>query len=109
MGVRRLIESWPVYRQLTGDDPSGRGAAAKSARSAQLRPRTGTADRVVKSVCPFCAVGCGQNVYVTDEHVVQIEGDHDRRTRDAAHYEAAYEAEYEARSRDGHTERLDDR
>ncbi len=41
------------------------------------QPRTETADRVVKSVCPYCAVGCGQNVYVKDEKVVQIEGDAD--------------------------------
>jgi formate dehydrogenase major subunit len=39
--------------------------------------RTSTADAVVKSVCPYCAVGCGQNVYVTDGKVVQIEGDPD--------------------------------
>ncbi|QBI55202.1 formate dehydrogenase [Streptomonospora litoralis] len=77
MGVRTLIESWPVYRQLTGKDPSGRGAAAKSAGSRNLRARTAEADRVVKSVCPYCAVGCGQNVYVRDEQVVQIEGDPD--------------------------------
>jgi formate dehydrogenase major subunit len=32
---------------------------------------------VVKSVCPYCAVGCGQNVYVKDDRVVQIEGDPD--------------------------------
>ena len=32
---------------------------------------------MVKSVCPYCAVGCGQNVYVKDEKVVQIEGDPD--------------------------------
>ena len=77
MGVRTWIESWPVYRQLTGDDPLGRGAAAKSPVSARLAPRLGTADRVVKSVCPYCAVGCGQNVYVQDERVTQIEGDPD--------------------------------
>ncbi|KIH96626.1 formate dehydrogenase [Streptomonospora alba] len=77
MGVRTLIESWPVYRQLTGNDRSGRGAAAKSAGSRDLRARTAEADRVVKSVCPYCAVGCGQNVYVRDEKVVQIEGDPD--------------------------------
>ena len=35
------------------------------------------ADRVVKSVCPYCAVGCGQNVYVQDGKVTQIEGDPD--------------------------------
>jgi formate dehydrogenase major subunit len=30
---------------------------------------------VVKSVCPYCAVGCGQNVYVQNGRVTQIEGD----------------------------------
>jgi len=77
MGVRTWIESWPVYRQITGDDPTGRGDAAKSEWSEQLSPRTEDADRVVKSVCPYCAVGCGQNVYVKDEEVIQIEGDPD--------------------------------
>jgi formate dehydrogenase major subunit len=75
MGVRTWIEGWPVYRQLTGDDPLGRGAAAKSGTSAALAPRTRTADQVVKSVCPYCAVGCGQNVYVAGGKVTQIEGD----------------------------------
>ena len=60
MGLRDVFLSWPVVRQITGDDPLGRGAAAQSARSAALQPRTATADRVVQSVCPYCAVGCGQ-------------------------------------------------
>ncbi|MUN38858.1 dehydrogenase [Actinomadura sp. NEAU-AAG5] len=77
MGVRRWIGSWPVYRQATGSDPLGRGAAAKSAGSERLTARVSTADRVVKSVCPYCAVGCGQNVYVQDGKVTQIEGDPD--------------------------------
>ena len=77
MTVRTFIEGWPVYRQLTGNDPLGRGAAAKSRRSAHLDPRTRSADQVVKSICPYCAVGCGQNVYVKDAKVVQIEGDPD--------------------------------
>ncbi|MER7398153.1 formate dehydrogenase [Streptomyces sp. NPDC000151] len=77
MGVQRLIRDWPVYRQLTGKDPLGRGRAAMSAYTEELRPRTDTADRVVQSVCPYCAVGCGQQVYVKDERVVQIEGDPD--------------------------------
>jgi formate dehydrogenase major subunit len=77
MGVRTWIEGWPVYRQLTGTDPLGRGAAAKSSSSASLAPRTMTADKVVKSVCPYCAVGCGQNIYVSAGKVVQIEGDPD--------------------------------
>ena len=67
------IRSWPVYRQLTGTDRRGLGVAAASGRPRV--PRTSTADAVVKSVCPYCAVGCGQNVYVQDGKVVQIEGD----------------------------------
>ncbi len=31
----------------------------------------------MQSVCPYCAVGCGQRVYVKDEQVIQIEGDPD--------------------------------
>src|SRR5437588_499358 len=71
---RRLLA--PFLRQL-GGDPLGLGRAAQSVRSEQLAPRTKTADRVVQSVCPYCAVGCGQKVYVKDEKVIQIEGDPD--------------------------------
>jgi len=77
VGIRQAFHSWPVVKQLTGADPSGRGAAVQSAPTAGLEPRTKTADEVVKSVCPYCAVGCGQRVYVTDGKVVQIEGDPD--------------------------------
>jgi formate dehydrogenase major subunit len=64
----------PFLRQLRGD-PLGLSRSAQSQRSATLEPRTKTADRVVQSICPYCAVGCGQKVYVKDEKVVQIEGD----------------------------------
>jgi formate dehydrogenase major subunit len=64
-------------RQVREGDPTGRGRAVTSPRTENLTPRTATADKVVKSVCPYCAVGCGQNVYVKDEKVVQIEGDPD--------------------------------
>ena len=69
--------SWPLWRQLTGRDKHALADAAVSAKTAALEPRTATADRVVKSVCPYCAVGCGQKVYVKDERVVQVEGDPD--------------------------------
>jgi formate dehydrogenase major subunit len=75
MGSRRRIGSWPLYRQLTGTDQRGLGAAADSGKFRSAR--TSTADEVVKSVCPYCAVGCGQNVFVKDSKVVQIEGDPD--------------------------------
>jgi formate dehydrogenase major subunit len=65
----------PLFRQLK--EPLGLGYAAKSGKTDKLQARTATADRVVKSICPYCAVGCGQNVYVKDERIVQIEGDPD--------------------------------
>jgi formate dehydrogenase major subunit len=68
--LRRL----PLLQQLAGD-PLALGKASRSARSARLVPRTTTADRVVDSICPYCAVGCAQKVYVTGDRVVQIEGD----------------------------------
>jgi formate dehydrogenase major subunit len=68
---------WPVLRQLTSKDPLGRGPAVRSERTESISARTATADRVARSVCPYCAVGCGQRVYVKDEKVIQIEGDPD--------------------------------
>ena len=77
MGMKTFLEHWPVYRQLTGDDPLGRGSAAYSRTTQTLVPRTATADSVARSVCPYCAVGCGQRVFVQDGRVTQIEGDPD--------------------------------
>lgn len=77
MGPRSWLESWPVYRQLAQRDRFGLGVAVKSRRSERLEPRVRTADKVAKSVCPYCAVGCGQDVYVEDGRVTQIEGNPD--------------------------------
>jgi formate dehydrogenase major subunit len=66
----------PLVNQLRGD-PLALGRAARSERSEKLRPRIADADQVVRSICPYCAVGCGQLVYVKDEKVIQIEGDPD--------------------------------
>jgi formate dehydrogenase major subunit len=74
MSARRLVA--PFLRQFAGD-PLGLGRSAQSERSKRLQPRISTADKVVKSVCPYCAVGCGQNVYVKDGSVIGIEGDPD--------------------------------
>ncbi len=77
MELGAWIQRWPVVRQLTQDDALGRGAAVKSPRSDQWHPRTEDADHVARSVCPYCAVGCGQKVYVENGMVSQIEGDPD--------------------------------
>jgi formate dehydrogenase major subunit len=75
MKLREAIDSWPVLRQLREGDPLGLGRAAQSKRSRHLRPRLEEADHVVQSICPYCAVGCGQLVYVEDGEVSHIEGD----------------------------------
>jgi formate dehydrogenase major subunit len=75
VGFTKLLESWPVVRQLRDGDPLGLGRAARSRRSQELRPRIEDADSVAHSICPYCAVGCAQLVYVKDGEVTQIEGD----------------------------------
>jgi formate dehydrogenase major subunit len=77
VGVKTWIEAWPVYRQVTGADPLGRGRAVQSPKHEHMQPRTAHADTVARSVCPYCAVGCGQRIFVKDGEVTQIEGDPD--------------------------------
>lgn len=45
-----------------------------SRESTEKAPRTRHADRVVTSVCPYCAVGCSQLIYVKDNEIIDIEG-----------------------------------
>ena len=47
-----------------------------SERSKTLQSRVHDT-KMVKSVCPYCAVGCGQRVYVKNGKVIDIEGDDD--------------------------------
>jgi formate dehydrogenase major subunit len=75
--MRERETRWPLLRQLTGPDKHALGSAAQSANTAELTPRTKSADKVVRSICPYCAVGCGQLVYVKDNTIVQVEGDPD--------------------------------
>jgi len=69
--------TFALLRQLRTKDRLALREAARSGQSETLAPRTRDADRVAKSICPYCAVGCGQRVYVKDEKVIQIESDHD--------------------------------
>ena len=75
MSVRDLIASWPVLKQIREGDWLGVGRAAQSEHSRTLTPRIDDADHVVRSICPFCAVGCGQLAFVKDGEVIQVEGD----------------------------------
>src|SRR5256885_16289899 len=73
--MRVPLADWPVIRQLLAGDVHGLGATARSSRTEALRPRVLDVDEQVRSVCPYCAVGCGQVVSVRDGHITNIEGD----------------------------------
>lgn len=62
-----------VRTALSNVLPAGSKVQPFSAESVQKAPRVRDA-QVVKSVCPYCAVGCGLNVYVKDGQVIDIEG-----------------------------------
>src|SRR5438046_2150946 len=66
---------WPGVRPLREGDLLGLSKAAQSERSRALRPRIERADHVAQSICPYCAVGCGQLIYVAEGEVTHIEGD----------------------------------
>jgi formate dehydrogenase major subunit len=68
-----FLREWSIPRQLMGEDPLGK--AAESERSRTWRPRLEEADKVGTSICPYCAVGCGQLVYVKGNQVIHVEGD----------------------------------
>ena len=71
--AERFLADWSLPRQMAGQDIFS--TASKSTASKDLRPRLEQADAVGTSVCPFCAVGCGQLIYVKDKKPIHIEGD----------------------------------
>ncbi len=71
--VRAGLHDWSVPRQLRGENALS--TAAKSASSREVRPRLEEADRVGASICPYCAVGCGQLIYARGEEIIHVEGD----------------------------------
>jgi formate dehydrogenase major subunit len=75
MQLGKLVARWPVVRQVREGDLLGRGRAVQSERSRTLQARISRAERVVPSICPYCAVGCGQLVYVEKGEITHIEGD----------------------------------
>ncbi|MCU1348243.1 MAG: molybdopterin oxidoreductase Fe4S4 region [Acidobacteria bacterium] len=71
--LAELLLKWPLVRQLK-NLTDGTGAEAMSDRTRALRPKNeGT--KVARSICPYCAVGCGQLISHRDGKIVSIEGD----------------------------------
>jgi formate dehydrogenase major subunit len=74
---RRTPSMWPLLKQIIRRDAGAFGDTAFSERTKHLEPRTHTADNTLRSVCPYCAVGCGQLVYTRNQRIIDIEGDPD--------------------------------
>ncbi len=68
-----FLREWSIPRQLKGEDPES--AAAESEYSRTWRPRLEEADRIGTSICPYCAVGCGQLIYARGNQIIHVEGD----------------------------------
>ena len=70
---KALLDRWPLAQQiLHGVD--GTGLEARSARTRALEPKHAGAE-AARSVCPYCAVGCGQLIYHKEGKLISIEGD----------------------------------
>ena len=71
--LKDLLARWPVVQQLrTGTD--GTGEEAWTDRTRNLKPKTHDC-QVARSICPYCAVGCGQLAYHKNNQLVAIMGD----------------------------------
>ena len=67
--LAELLLRWPLIRQITGAPDPAMSDATRS-----LKKKNDGAS-VARSVCPYCAVGCGQLVYHRGGKVINIEGD----------------------------------
>jgi formate dehydrogenase major subunit len=71
--VFALLEKWPLYRQIRGRT-DGTGLESMSDHTRAMHARIDDA-QVARSICPYCAVGCGQLIYHKNGKLVSIEGD----------------------------------
>ncbi len=71
--IKDLALRWPVVRQIV-NRTDGTGVDAMSERTLTLLPKNKDAD-VARSICPYCAVGCGQLISHEGDRLISIEGD----------------------------------
>src|SRR5271156_1533143 len=70
--IKELVMSWPVIKQIL-NRADGTGVEAMSEHTLHMRPKNDGAE-VAHSVCPYCAVGCGQLVFHEGNKLISIEG-----------------------------------
>ena len=67
------LPDWPLLEQIRRR-AHGNGDESMTAATRGLAPRHEGAS-VARSVCPYCAVGCGQLIFHRGGNVVAVEGD----------------------------------
>ena len=72
-GIIDFLSKWPLVRQIR-DRADGTGLESMSDATRAMKARL-DGKEVTRSICPYCAVGCGQLVYSENGKVVAIEGD----------------------------------
>jgi len=70
--ITDLLKGWPLIRQIV-NRADGTGLEAMSTRTRELHARNHGV-QVSHSVCPYCAVGCGQLIYHDAGRLISIEG-----------------------------------
>lgn len=71
--LKDFVSRWPLLRQIkTGSN--GNGEESWSEHTRNLQPKT-AGSQIARSICPYCAVGCGQLIYHKDGKLVAVEGD----------------------------------
>src|SRR5262249_32765636 len=71
--IEELALRWPVVRQIL-NRADGTGVEAMSEETRNLQPKNKGAE-VARSVCPYCAVGCGQLISHRGNKLISVEGD----------------------------------
>jgi formate dehydrogenase major subunit len=68
-----ILKKWPLIRQLrNGADGTGRESISEHTASIKMKNHGA---EVARSICPYCAVGCGQLVFHKQGKLLSIEGD----------------------------------
>lgn len=70
-GLMDSVANWPAVREIAS---LGMGPEAISEHTRRWQARILDADEKVVSVCPYCAVGCSQLIYVKNGSIIDIEG-----------------------------------
>jgi formate dehydrogenase major subunit len=68
-----LLSKWPLVRQIR-ERKDGTGLESMSDKTRAMHARIDGA-KVVRSICPYCGVGCGQLIFHDGKKLISIEGD----------------------------------